>query len=230
MIIKKFNYQELSRNEFGGKRHYVLPDGSKVPSVTTILDQTQSEEKKRILQEWKRAVGQDRAKTITTEAAARGTRMHKYLELYIKEGKFPDPGTNPFAQQSNQMAKIICEKGLKNVDEFWGNEVSLYYPEIYAGTTDCVGIWKNKPAIIDFKQTNKPKTEKQIEDYFAQLCAYADAHNKVYGSNIKTGVILMCSQDFQYQEWVIEGDDFDYWSDRWWQRTEQYYRLMISDK
>jgi hypothetical protein len=233
MIVSRYNYQSLDRSTVEGKRHYCLPSGERVPSVTTILDRTKPEEARQALQQWRDRVGHERAQQITTEAANRGTRMHTYLERYIKNddiGEFP---SNPFAQPSWFMAAEVILKGLGNADEFWGCEVPLYYPGLYAGTTDCVGTWKGEPAILDFKQTNKPKKREWIDDYFLQLAAYAAAHNEVHGTNIRTGVILMCVRppepepgvwgEPQYQEFVLEPDDFDHWHQRWIQRVEQYY-------
>jgi len=234
MIIEKYDYRALTRKQVDGKRLYSTPDGNAVPSVTTILDKTKSEEKRQALRNWKKRVGETKAQQITTEAAGRGTRMHKYLEDYCILDELKAPGSNPFSKQSHSMAKVVVEQGLCNVDEYWGMEVPLYFPKIYAGTTDCVGIHKGTPAIMDFKQSNKPKKEEWIDDYKLQLCAYAEAHNEVYGSNIKKGVVLMCVKpetnemgqiikDPVYQEFIIEGDDFDYWRKQWWTRVEQYY-------
>lgn len=224
LLIPKFEYKPVVREQVEGKRLYATPGGNKVPSVTTILDKTKSAESRMALANWRRAVGEKKAQDITTEAANRGTRMHKYLEDYVTNGVMNEPGTNPFSQQSNKMANIIREQGLINVDEFWGLEVPLYYEGLYAGTTDCVGQWKGKPAIIDYKQTNKPKKREYIDDYFVQLTAYAQAHNNMHGTDIRTGVILMCSKDFEYQEFVIELDEFDKWADKWWDRVSQYYK------
>lgn len=229
MIIQRYDYTPLARESVEGKRHYALPDGSRVPSVTTILDRTKPEEAKQALREWKNRVGHERAQQITTEAANRGTRMHTYLERYVKNddiGEFP---SNPFAQPSWFMAAEVILKGLQNVDEYWGSEVPLYYSGLYAGTTDCVGVWKGQPAIMDFKQTNKPKKREWIDDYFLQLAAYAAAHNDTHGTTINTGVILMCARPAdenatpQYQEFVLEPKDFQYWSDQWMRRVELYY-------
>ena len=229
MIIKKYDYAPLARESVEGKRHYCLPDGNKVPSVTTILDRTKPEEAKQALREWKNRVGVERAQAITTEAANRGTRMHTYLERYVKNddiGEFP---TNPFAQPSWFMAAQVILEGLQHVDEYWGCEVPLYYSGLYAGTTDCVGVWKGQPAIMDFKQTNKPKKREWIDDYFLQLAAYAAAHNDTHGTQINTGVILMCAKPAddnatpQYQEFILEPKDFQYWSDQWMRRVELYY-------
>lgn len=233
MIAQKFNYTPINRETVDGKRHYCLPDGSKVPSVTTILDRTKPEEKKQALANWKKAVGEQRAQQITTEAANRGTRMHSYLEEYVKSGDMKPLPTNPYAQPSWFMAAQVILDGLGKVDEFWGVEVPVYYSGLYAGTTDCVGIHQGEPSIMDFKQTNKPKKKEWIEDYFLQLCAYAQAHNEMFNTDIKRGVILMCAQPKQlldgtydtpeYQEFILEGAEFDYWQEQWNRRVELYY-------
>lgn len=228
MIVNRYNYVSLKRQQTNGSRLYESPDGDKLPSVTTILDQTKSEESKKALQEWRNRVGTQQAQIITTEAAGRGTRMHKYLEDYVKNDQLSEAGSNPYSQQSRKMAQIIIDEGLVNVKEFWGLEVPTYFPGLYAGTTDCVGIWQDQPAIIDFKQTNRPKKKEWIEDYFCQLVAYALAHNEVHKTDIRTGVILMCSQNFEFQHWVIEDKEFEYYTEKWLDRVAKFY--SISDK
>ena len=223
MLIEKYNYTPISRTNVNGSRHYATPDGGKVPSVTTILDKTKPAESKKALADWKKRVGEAQAQQITTEAASRGTRMHKWLEDYVLTGELGSPGSNPYSEQSYQMASLVVEHGLKNADEYWGTEVPLYFSGLYAGTTDLVGVHAGTPAIMDFKQTNKPKKTEWVSDYFLQLCAYANAHNSMFGTAIQKGVILMCSKDYQYQEWILEGDAFIYWSDQWWERVAQYY-------
>jgi genome maintenance exonuclease 1 len=225
LLINKYNYKQLTRDESTGKRLYVTPDGSKVPSVTTILDKTKPQEAREALANWRKAIGEQKAQQITTEAASRGTRMHKYLEDYIKGEPLKESVSNPYAEQSLKMAKIVIEQGFSKINEVWGSEVPLYFPELYAGTTDCCGIHDGDEAILDFKQTNKPKKIEYIEDYFIQLTAYATAHNEVHGTNIRKGVILMCSKDYEYQEFILEPKDFDYWTERWCQRVSEYYRI-----
>jgi hypothetical protein len=226
-LINKFPYKEMKRETTTEGRKYVTPGGIKLPSVTTILDATKPLEAKKALIEWRRRVGEQKAKEITAEAAGRGTRMHKYLENYVLNGETGEPGSNPYSKQSHQMAHTIISQGLSNCPEFWGTEISLYFPEIYAGTTDLVGLHNSDEAILDFKQTNKPKKREWIEDYFLQLTAYANAHNEVYGTKIRKGVILMCSADNQYQEFIVEGNEFDTWSDNWWRRVEEYYSKFL---
>jgi genome maintenance exonuclease 1 len=229
MIISKFDYTPLARESIEGKRHYALPDGSRVPSVTTILEKTKPAEARQALQEWRNRVGEQRAQQITTEAANRGTRMHTYLERYVKHNDLGDFPANPYAQPSWFMAAKVILEGLCHADEYWGSEVPLYYSGLYAGTTDLVGVWKGQPAIMDFKQSNKVKKREWIDDYFLQLAAYAEAHNDTHGTAINTGVILMCvkpatdQDDPVYQEFVLEPKDYAYWRDQWMRRVELYY-------
>ena len=234
LLTERYDYTPLNRESVEGKRLYATPDGNKLPSVTTILDKTKPYEKVQALLNWKKAVGEVKAQEIVTEAASRGTRMHKYIEDYITSGILNEPGTNPYSIQSHKMAKHIIEHGLKNVNEVWGVEVGLYYPGLYAGSTDCVGLHSNDPAIMDHKQSNKPKKEEWIEDYYLQMVAYALAHNEVHGTNIQKGVVFMCVKPPEigktltwgepaYQEFILTPDKFSYWEKRWWDRVEQYY-------
>ena len=233
MITQRYNYAPISRTTVDSKRHYCLPDGTKVPSVTTILDKTKPQEARDALANWKKNVGEARAQQITTEAANRGTRMHAYLESYVMMDDMKPLPSNPFAHPSWFMAAEVIMQGLVHVDEFWGVEVPVYYSGLYAGTTDCVGVWKGRPAILDFKQSNKVKKREWIEDYFLQLAAYAMAHNEMHGTDINTGVILMAVQPKlledqtystpQYLEFVVEGDEFAHWTDEWNKRVELFY-------
>ena len=217
----------MSKVEIDGKRRYATPDGEKLPSVTTVLEATKSEESKKALQEWRKRVGHQKAQEITTEAAGRGTRMHKWLENYVKTGATGEPGSNPYSLQSHQMAQSIIQKGMHKCTEYWGTEVPLYFPKVYAGTTDLVGTHDGAEAIMDHKQTNKPKKREWIEDYFVQLAAYANAHNEVHGTKIRKGVIFMCSAANEYQEFIIEGEEFDKWSNRWFERLDKYYSQFL---
>ena len=234
MITDKFDYKALTRKSVDGKRLYSTPDGLAVPSVTTILSATQSQEKQEGLRRWRKRVGEVKAQGIVTEGADGGARMHTYLENYCIDGFIKERGSNPFSHQSHAMAETVIREGMCNVDQVWGVEVSMFFPGIYAGTTDLVGVHNGEHAIMDFKQTNKPKKAEWVEDYYLQLCAYAEAHNEVYGTNISKGVVLMCVKpemddqgklqtDPQYQEFILEGEMFEHWRQQWWKRVEQYY-------
>jgi hypothetical protein len=226
-LTTKFNYDSLRRESTNEGRKYVAPDGSRLPSVTTILDATKSEESKKALNDWRNRIGHAKAQAITTEASSRGTRMHSWLEKYILNDKIEEPGSNPYSQQSHKMAQIVIENGLSKCQEFWGTEINLHFPKIYAGTTDLAGVHDNIDSILDFKQTNKPKKREWIEDYFLQLAAYSECHNELYGTKIRKGVILMCSATFDYQEFIIEGNDFDHYIDLWWSRVEKYFTKFL---
>ena len=219
LIIEKYSYEKLKRVEVNGKRRYAAPGGAPVASVTTILGETKD---KTHLIEWRKRVGEKKAQEITTEAASVGTRMHKYLEDYIEFGEWPQPGSNPYAQQAHGMAQVIKDNVMDDV-EVWGSEVALYMPQMYAGTTDLVGTYKGQPAIMDFKQTNKPKKVEWVVDYFLQLVAYAEAHNEVYGTNIREGHVFMCSRAGEYQQFDVWPDEYDEWRNEWYNRVYQYY-------
>lgn len=220
LITNKFVYEKLKRVEVNGKRRYETPGGPPVASVTTILGETKD---KTHLIAWKKRVGEAKAQEIVTEASGVGTRMHKYLEDYIDTGEWPTPGGNPYAQQAHKMATTIKVHALDDVDEIWGSEVPLYIPQMYAGTTDLVGVYKGNACIMDFKQTNKPKKKEWVEDYYLQMTAYALAHNEVHGTNIREGHVFMCSRDLEYQQFDLWPDEFDEWTNRWWDRVYQYY-------
>lgn len=227
MYKPKFKYVTFDRVNINGKRHYDTPNG-KLPSVTTILDATKPEEEKRALFEWKKRVGEKKAQQITTEAANRGTKMHSYLEGYIKDGFIQPKSSNFMHWDSWDMAEHVVNCGLKQCEEFWGVEVPLYYPQLYAGTTDCVGVHKGIPSIIDFKQSNKVKKREYIDGYFLQLVFYANAHNEVHGTNINQGVIMMCVKPDNsvtpiYQEFILEGDEWKRFNRMMWDRLEQYF-------
>lgn len=223
-LVSKYQYHSLTREDGGPEgRVYVDPYGNKLPSVTTILDKTKSEESKKALEAWRRRMGQKKAEEIVKEAAFRGTMMHSFLERFIK-GENVQPGTNFYHKHSFKMASVIMEEYINPfLDEAWALETGLYYPELYAGTTDMVGVYQGVESIIDFKQTNKLKSDDRIADYKVQLAAYLSAHNKIYGTNIQQGVILMCSKDLEPQSWIIRGSDMQSATDQWWSRVSQFH-------
>ena len=222
LIKPKYTYEKLKRVEVDGKRRYAAPGGAPVASVTTILSNTKDMTH---LIEWRKRVGEEKARQITTEAAGVGTAMHANLERFLC-GLERKPGNNQVHVKANDMASVIIENGLKDVNEVWAMEQSLYFPGLYSGTTDLCGVYKGKPAIMDHKQTNKPKKAEWVEDYYLQLVAYAMAHNEVYGTDIKTGVIFMCSRDLQYQQFEVTEDTFAKYQDMWLNKVEEYYNSL----
>ena len=219
--VERFEYAALSKASKNGKRHYQTPDGRSVPSVTTVLSATKDMTH---LNAWKKRVGEQEAQRIATESANIGTVMHKSLEKHVK-GEQRKPGSNLIQQKAHKMANVIIDNGLTGVSEVWGSEVSLYYPELYAGTTDLVGVYKGAPAIMDFKQARKLKKKEWVEDYFLQLVAYAEAHNKIFDTQINQGRIFICTQNNQYQTFEIE--NYEHWVGQWYSKLEQYYKKIL---
>jgi len=206
-LVDTFNYPSSSRADIDGLRHYdINGEAQKLPSVTTVLAQTKDKKDKESIERWKQKVGEERAEEIKNEAAARGTAMHKYLEDFIRGQRSLDLTTT--GQEAQKMAEIIMEKGLNDCSNVYGVEATLYYPGLYAGSCDLIASYNGKLAIIDFKQTNKPKQREWIGDYFLQMAAYGMAHDAVYDTAIELGIIMMCSRDGYYQQFVIEGSEF----------------------
>ena len=217
---KKYDYPKSIRSLINDERHYDIGK-EKLPSVTTILSATKSDEAKESIARWKAKVGENEATRVRDTAASRGSNMHLHLERYILGTGHKD--LTDEGQVAGDMAQVIIDKGLCDVSEIWGSEVTLYYPGLYAGATDLVGIYDYEDSIIDFKQSNRPKRREWIDDYFMQLGAYAMAHNYVYGSEITQGVILMCTPDNYFQRFQIKGKEFIKYQHRFLEKVDKFY-------
>ena len=197
---KKYNYVRVSRSEDQGSRTYDV-SGTKLPSVTTILARTKDQT---YLDRWKAKVGHEEAERIKNLSSKRGTSMHKFIEKHITGAGYDD--LTEIGQQAKPMAQKIIDVGLTPVSEYYGSEVSLYYPGLYAGSTDLVCMHNGKETIADFKQANRAKREDWIQDYFLQIGAYAMAHDYIHGSNIEQGIIMVCTPDLYYQEFKFDAE------------------------
>jgi len=222
---KLYNYPKTIRSSVDGVRKYSIND-EKLPSVTTILKATESEDKKESLARWKDRVGEVEADRIKNVAALRGTAMHTYLEHYVKGGNVLD--LTDLGREASSMGQMIIEKGFPDLHEVWGVECTLHYPGLYAGQTDMCGIYQGRESIIDFKQSNKPKRAEWIDDYKLQLVAYATAHDQVYGTSIEQGVILMCTPDNFFQRFIVNGSEFREWKWEWLRRIDTYYGRNVA--
>lgn len=228
-LITKFNYKSCKQvnDPVTRKRTYLTPDGESLPSVTTILSATKDMTH---LHEWRNRVGHEKAQQITTEASGVGTGLHANLERFLC-GMQRQPGNNPVHIKANAMANQIIANGLKDVDEVWAMEQSLYFPGLYSGTTDLICVYKGNPCIVDYKQTNKLKKAEWVEDYYLQLMAYTLAHNEVYGTDIKEGHIFMVTRGNDgmqpggeiYQQFDLLPEDFNKYQDLWLNKVEEYY-------
>ena len=220
-IIKKYNYAELKRQD-GDSRLYLTPDGDALPSVTTILSKTKD---KTFLKQWRAKVGEANAEKIIRDSAQIGTALHLYIERLVNGEKYKD--LTKIGIQAEKMAKKIVEEAFKDITEVWGSEVHLYNPGKYAGTADMIAIYKGRPAIIDFKQTNRPKKREWIQDYLMQLAAYAQAHNVLFNTEIDQGVVLMCSRDLTFQRFELTGEKFTRAADAFMKKLDLYNESII---
>ena len=210
--------------EHHGTRMYDF-GGIRLPSVTTILSATKDQQ---FLSEWKQKVGAEKAEQIKNHSSKRGTSMHRFLESHITGEGYDD--LSPIGEESRPMAHKIIEIGLAPVDEYFGSEISLYYPGLYAGSTDLVCLHNGQEAIVDFKQSNRPKKEEWVQDYYLQIAAYAMAHDYVHKSKIEKGVIMMCTPDLYYQEFVLTGAELRQYKHKFLKRLDMYHELKFDEK
>ena len=220
-LVQKYNYADLKRQD-GAVRLYLTPDGESLPSVTTVLSKTKD---KSGLDRWRKRVGEKTAEKIIADSSRIGTALHLFIEHYVNEHAYKD--LTEIGVQAEKMAQVIIDEGLKDINEVWGSEVHLYLPGKYAGTTDMVGLYKGRPAIIDFKQTNKPKKREWIQDYLMQLAAYAHAQNHLFNTEIDQGVILMCSRNFIFQRFELTGENFTRALDSFMKKLDLYNKSII---
>jgi len=221
---EKYTYVDATRHEDQGTRLYDI-NGTRLPSVTTILARTKDQQ---FLKEWKAKVGEAEAERIKNLSSKRGTSMHKFLEHYILGTGYDD--LTELGQKAKTMAEKVIEIGLAPVEEYYGSEVTLYYPGLYAGSTDLVCSHNGMESIVDFKQANRPKREEWIDDYKMQIAAYAMAHDYVHKSNIQQGIIMVCTPDLYYQEFIVSGAELRQWKHRFLKRLDMYYDLMHDEK
>ena len=220
----KYNYLEGRQiNEDGGRVYDVA--GHRLPSVTSILSRTKDQG---FLKDWRAKIGDKEADRIMNLSSVRGTAMHKYLESHIQEIGYED--LTDTGRQAKSMAEKVIEIGLAPVDEYYGSEVTMYYPGLYAGQTDLVCMHNGEDTIVDFKQANRPKKKEWIEDYYLQIAAYAMAHDYVHKSKINKGVIMVCTPDLYYQEFVITGAELRQYKHKFLKRLDMYHDLKFDEK
>ena len=221
---KKYTYAPGSRttDHESGHRTYDFK-GDKLPSVTTILSRTKDQT---YLDRWKAKVGYEEAERLKNLSSTRGTAMHKYLDSYVRDKQRVD--LTPVGQEARIMAQKIIEVGLTPISEYYGAEVALYYPGLYAGSTDLVCLHNGIETIVDFKQANRPKKEEWIEDYYLQIAAYAMAHDYIHGSTIEQGIIMVCTPDLYYQEFKFDGEKMRKYRHQFLRRLNQFYGQNVS--
>ena len=219
-MINKFEYPKLERVDTDIGRHYLDSDNKPVPSVTTVLSGT-SKSKDGLIK-WRNRVGDEEADRIIKQSTDIGTAVHEAIEKFLNKEDWDD-----FDNSSDQiLAKSISNKFIKDalngITEIWGLEVGLILDNLYAGTADCVGLYKDIPTLIDFKTAKKIKKRDWIEDYFLQGCAYANAHNVMFGTDIQQIVILMVDRNLIFQEYIVRPTEFSYLTRKWKNRLIEF--------
>ena len=220
----KYTYVDASRIEEHGSRLYDV-NGARLPSVTTILGKTKDQ---KFIKDWKAKVGEQEAERIKNLSSNRGTAMHKFLEHYILGTGYDD--LTALGQEAKAMAEKVIDVGLTPVEEYFGSEVMLYYPGLYAGSTDLVCLHNGKDTVVDFKQANRAKRKEWIDDYFLQIAAYCMAHDHVYGSKIQQGIIMVCTPDLYYQEFKFKDAELRSWKHKFLKRLDMYHELQFDEK
>ena len=220
----KYIQGEQLTDQGTGTRVYDI-NGTRLPSVTTILGKTKNQQ---FLKDWIAKKGEQEAERIKNHSSRRGTSMHKFLESYITGVGYDD--LTSIGQEAKPMANKVIEIGLTPVEEYYGSEVTIHYPGLYAGSTDLVCLHNGLETIADFKQSNRPKKLEWIEDYFLQIAAYAMAHDYVYGSKIRQGVIMVCTPDLYYQEFKFQDSELRQWKHKFLKRLDMYHDLIYDEK
>ena len=222
----KYKYirgKQITDHESGTRVYDIV--GTRLPSVTTVLAATKDQS---FLRNWKNKVGHEEAERIKNISSRRGTSMHKFLESHIQGIGYDD--LTELGQAAKPMAQKIIEVGLTPVKEYYGSEVMLHYPGLYAGSTDLVCLHNDLETIVDFKQSNRPKREEWVEDYKLQCAAYALAHDYVYKSTIRQVVIMICTPDLYYQEFKIQDTELRTYKHKWLKRLDMYHEIQFDEK
>ena len=221
MIANLYQYPELTRVEKNDVRYYQDSLSNLVPSVTTILSATGDHSG---IDAWKRRVGPKTAKAVVDEATTIGTAVHLAIENYLYGKEWEQFTDDKMGMLAHQIAKrFICDC-LGDIDEVWGLESGLVLDGLYAGTADCIGIFRGRPTIIYFKTAKKIKRKDWIEDYFLQGAAYANAHNVMYKTNIESIAILMVDRDLLFKEFLVNSKEFNSYTEKWKKRLIGYYK------
>ena len=193
----------LNRVDGDGGRLYVTPNGTRLPSVTTVLGWL----KKDSLVEWRKKVGEEEANRISSKAARRGTKLHKVCENFLnnEEDYFGDSKDMGTLDLFNSIKPILEQ----NVTDIYALEAPLYSEHLgLAGTVDCIAKWNGKRSAIDFKTANKTKREDWIHDYFMQCACYAVMFEERTGISVPQLVVLIAVDNDSPQVFIKKRDEW----------------------
>ena len=215
-----YEYPTLERVDLEIGRHYLDSNKKPIPSVTTVLSGT-SKSTDALIQ-WRNRVGNEEAERIIKQSTDIGTAVHEAIENYLNGAYWNNFDETHDQQLAQKISTKFINDGLKGITEIWGLEVGLLLDNLYAGTADCVGMYENIPTLIDFKTAKKIKKREWIEDYFLQGCAYANAHNVMFGTNIEQIVILMVDRNSDFQEFIVRPTEFKFLTRKWKNRLIEF--------
>ena len=200
-----YEHNELESTTVEGKRQYVTPDGT-FPSITTVLGR----KKAKAIKQWRERVGAEQANKITTQASRRGTNMHKVVENYLDNYEDYFEKALPHVKELFSTIQPVIDQ---NISLIHGIEVPLWSKHLgVAGRCDCIGVWDNELAIIDWKTSNKQKKEEWVEDYFLQATAYSIMYEERTKQPVGKAVIVIAVEGDQPQVFV--------------KRTKNYWTIL----
>lgn len=212
-----------------GCRFYQIPTDTTnyvYPSITSMLGNTQSEEKRAMLNRWRDRMGHAKADAFTEEAARRGTAVHWMLEQYFDGKKLDDIDYSTSTADDIIMFKSMIKFNAKNVTKVYRQETPLFSHALQiAGRVDLIGEWKNVPAVVDFKTSGRLKGDDDVEDYWLQITFYAIAHNEMFGTDIDRGVILMGTKNSLPQVWC-QDDLLNRYGEKLLNRIDHFYEVL----
>ena len=179
--------QDLKSTTFpDGKRYYTLPDGTRLPSVTTVL----GAQKKQAIMEWRKRVGEEKANAISRKASGRGTNVHTLCERYLNNESLGD-----IMPDAKEMF-ISLKPTLNRINNIHYQEQALWSTQLgMAGRTDCIAEFDGELSSIDFKTSARIKTRENILDYFWQTAAYSLMYEELIGTPINKLVIIMAVEN-----------------------------------
>jgi genome maintenance exonuclease 1 len=199
-IPVNFTPSELIEKDDG--HYYQTPSGAIYPSITTILQKTQTLEKQQSLQNWREhEVASD---YITQEAGIVGSETHKLIENYLN------------SEEIFEKFRLLSEAHFSNllpfvnkINDIHGIELRLYSDKMkLAGTSDCIAKYEGTLSIIDYKTKRSNQKEEWLTDHFIQATSYGIMFKELTGIKVEQIVILVSSEKNTRMEFIKNPDDY----------------------
>lgn len=201
-LRSQYKFPKIVQVNGDGPRYYTTEDGTKLPSMSTVL----SVRKKDDLVEWRKRVGEAEANKIGNHAVKRGTRVHLLAEHYLCRNidgfQTAYRSAMPDARENWSGVKQVIDNRLS---ELRASECQMFSKKLrIAGTTDCVGLFDNKVSVIDFKTSRKPKKREWIDGYFIQGDGYGTMWQELSGEKVEQIVIIIATDGLKESQVFIE--------------------------